>query len=180
MKLGFVTGRQLERGELPNAPILFVPNIIHLSDAAFETLKRYKGHIVLVGEGELLSRNEYDHERDERERTTSKWERIEFRYGQTTWQQLWQVLSMKLNERGVQPLVHVRGEKGEPIWGVAWLCAETPNGTVVNSCNYRNDAVQVTLWRDGKQIGGVDLLSGETFKGIIPMSSLQVRLVRLQ
>lgn len=180
LKLGFVTERQLERGELPDAPILFVPNIVHLSDAAFETLKRYKGRIVLVGEGELLSRNEYDHEHGERERTTRKCERIGFRYGQMIWQQLWQVLLTKLNEWGIQPLVHVRGEKGEPIWGVAWLCAETPNGTIVNLCNYRNDAVRVTLWRDGKQISGVDLLSGETFKGIIPMPSLQVRLVRLQ
>ena len=88
LKLGFVTERMLERGELPDAPLLFVPGIVHLSDAAFETLGRYRGRLILVGGDGLLSRNEYDRERGER----LEGERVSFEYGRTTWRKLWLAL----------------------------------------------------------------------------------------
>ncbi len=180
VKIGFVTERQLERGVLPDVPVLFVPNIVHLSDAAFETLKRYKGRIVLVGNGNLLSRNEYGMSRDTGQWIQSKAEQIKFEYGKTSWRDLWQVFSERLKSLGVKPLVEVRDEKGLPIWGVAWRCAETPNGIIVNLCNYRQDAVKVTLWRDSKEVTGVDLLNGEQLSRSFTLSPLQIRLMLIR
>ena len=104
LKLGFVTERMLERGELPDAPLLFVPGIVHLSDAAFETLGRYRGRLILVGGDGLLSRNEYDRERGER----LEGERVSFEYGRTTWRKLWEELLPRLERWGVRPMVEVR------------------------------------------------------------------------
>jgi hypothetical protein len=186
LKLGFVTERQLECGDLPisagdGTPTLLIPNVVHLSDAAFENLRKLKWRIVLVGEGDLLSRNEYDERRDVGFEVGTHIERLPFRYGQTTWRDLWRILLPKLAKWGIEPAIQVRDEKGEPIWGIHWLCASLPNRSlVVNLCNYRHDPVRVTLWRDGKQIGGVDLIDGKDFSGAIPLESLQVRLMKLQ
>lgn len=176
VKIGFVTERQLERGKVPDAPVLFLPNIVHLSDEAFETLKRYKGRIVLVGSDELLSRNEYGIARKIGHETWGKLERIEFEYGKTSWQNLWQVLLEKLKSWGVKPLVEVRDDKGMPIWGVAWRCAETPYGIIVNLCNYRHDTVRVTLWQNSKRVKGIDLLSSERLS-VTTLKPLEIRLI---
>jgi len=179
VKIGFVTERQLEHGIVPDVPVLFVPNIVHISDAAFETLKRYKGRIVLVGNSDLLSRNEYDERRNERRGAQDSWERMAFEYGKTTWRDLWQVLLTKLKYLGVKPLVEVRSETEEPIWGIAWRCAETTNGIIVNLCNYRHDTVKVTLWHNEKPIGGTDLLNNEKSSGSFTLLPLQIRLVQV-
>ncbi|MCS7192467.1 MAG: beta-galactosidase [Armatimonadetes bacterium] len=186
VKIGFVTERQLERGILPNEPVLFVPNIVHLSDAAFEALKRYKGRIVFVGNDKLLSRNEYGVTRDMGQGTQGKekdkWddlEQIEFEYGKTSWLELWQVLLAKLKAWGAKSLIEVRNEKGEPIWGIAWRCAKTEGGTIVNLCNYRHDAMTVTLWCNEEQVKGVDLLNGEKLGQTIKLKPLEIRLINL-
>lgn len=178
LKLGFVTERQLEQGQLPNAALLFVPNIVHLSDAAFEALRRYQGRVVLVGDGALLSRNEYDEPRKMPD-APKNWERISFSSQRATWQELWQLLQTALPRWGVQPLVQIRDDKGSPVWGVEWLCAEVTGGLIVNLCNYRNEAVRITLWRNRKPVSGVDLLSGERVDGSVYLSPLQVRLLRI-
>ncbi|GBC97912.1 Beta-galactosidase YesZ [bacterium HR17] len=177
VKVGFVTERQLERGIEPDVPVLFVPNIVHLSDAAFETLKHYKGHIVLVGNGNLLSRNEYGIARNTGQWAQSKAEQIGFECGRTSWRDLWQALSEKLKALGVKPLVEVRDEKGARIWGVAWRCVETPRGVVINLCNYRHDPVKVRLWSNGEKITGIDLLGGEKLPRSFTLSPLQIRLL---
>jgi hypothetical protein len=177
VKVGFVTERQLERGIGPDVPVLFVPNIVHLSDAAFETLKHYKGHIVLVGNGNLLSRNEYGIARNTGQWAQSKAEQIGFECGRTSWRDLWQALSEKLKALGVKPLVEVRDEKGARIWGVAWRCVETPRGVVINLCNYRHDPVKVRLWSNGEKITGIDLLGGEKLPRSFTLSPLQIRLL---
>ena len=180
VKIGFVTERQLERGIVPDTPVLFVPNIVHLSDAAFETLLRYKGRIVLVGSGDLLSRNEYGKLRATERGKVKDWERLEFEYAKTTWRDLWVRLLTKLKAWGVQPLVEVRDRKGEPIWGVAWRCAETPKGIIVNLCNYRQDSVTVTLWRDRRQVFAVDLVSNGQKTRQFTLTPLQVRLLQVK
>lgn len=63
------------------------------------------------------------------------------------------------------------------IWSIAWRCTETPNGIIVNLCNYRQDAVRVMLWRDGAEVSGMDLLNGEQLSDSFTLSPLQVRLV---
>ncbi len=80
-----------------------------------ETLKRYRGRIVLFGDGNLLSRNEYGMTRDTRQWTQGKVEKIEFEHGKTSWRDLWQILLEKLKALSVRSLVEVRDEKGLPI-----------------------------------------------------------------
>ena len=63
LKTGFITERRLEAGHLPDAPVVFVPDVVHLSDAARDTLRKYKGHLALVGGPEVLTRDEYDRPR---------------------------------------------------------------------------------------------------------------------
>lgn len=136
-------------------------------------LKRYKGRVVLVGDDPLLTRNEYDGERTE----PLSAERLSFHYPHTTWRDLWQALLPKLFAWNVQPSVQVFDEKGQPLAGVEWLCASTPQGIVVNLCNYHNEPLRVTLWRNGKKVGGADLLSGEKIEDSATLAPLQVRLV---
>ncbi len=170
---------------MPSAPLLFVPNVTHLSDAAFAGLKRYKGRLVLVGDDPLLTRNEYDEVRRSAIHGASETPdksgdyKLSFNYPHTTWRDLWQSLLPKLFAWNVRPSVQVLDEKGQPLAGVEWLCASTPKGIVVNLCNYRNEPLRVTLWRNGKKVGGVDLLSGEKIKDSATLAPLQVRLVRV-
>lgn len=174
LKLGFVTERQLERGDLPDAPALFVPNVRHLSDAAFAGLKRYKGRLFLVGEEDILSRSEYDRLRDEK----LAGEAIPFHYGKTTDRDLLAAVLPKLAAAGIAPAVQVRDEKGEAPWGVSWLCAQTPAGPVVNLCNYGRQPVRVALSRAGAPLKGTDLITGDAVPGTVTLEPLGIRLVR--
>ncbi|HMF35798.1 MAG TPA: hypothetical protein VKF17_04135 [Isosphaeraceae bacterium] len=60
LKTGFITERLLEAGRVPEAPIVFVPDVVYLSSSARDTLREYQGHPVLVGGPSVLSRDEYD------------------------------------------------------------------------------------------------------------------------
>ena len=173
LKIGFVTERQLERGEVPGPAVLFVPNIVHLSEDATKTLRKYPGRLVYVGEGSLLSRDEYDHER----KGELKAERLPFHYGKTTWQNIAQSLRPKLADWKAQPTVQVVDPQGQPVTGVVWLCADTPKGTIVSLCNFGRKQVQISLRRNDQAVTGQDLLSGEAAGDVVTMDSLKPRLV---
>ena len=143
LPLGFVTERQLEAGSLPKAPLLLVPNVTHLSDAAFAALRRYPGRVVLVGPGSLAT-DEYGRPRQER---LAAGLRIPFQYGTTSWQDLWQTIPAALSSAHVQPVVWVRDGIGKPLPGVEWRCARVPQGVLVSLCNYRQNPVSLTLWQ---------------------------------
>jgi len=174
MRISFVSERQLARGELPSTPLLFVPYIQHISDKAFEGLRNYKGKIIVVGEGELLGFNEYNHPRSEK--IESEW--LDCRYGETTWQDLWQKLWIKLRDWGVKPQIEIVDKSGNPLWGVAWLSTKVDKGTLVNICNYREEKVELRLG-DGDQ-SALDLLSGERISSAsLSLSPLEFRLLLL-
>ena len=175
LKIGYVTERQLERGEAPAAPLLLIPNALHLSDAAFAGLKRYRGRVLLVGEGDLLTRSEYGTERTER----VQGEAIPFQYGKTTWRDLWQAILPKLAQWRMRPAAQLSGADGKPAWGVAWLCADTPEGTVVNLCNYRPEPMPVRLARAGAPVRAADILSGEPAGPALTLQPLETRLLRV-
>jgi hypothetical protein len=175
VKIGFVSERQLERGELPSAKIIFVPDMLHISDKAFEGLKKFKGKLVFLGEGELLKFNEYNQPRSER----LEGERMDYRYGQTTWLDLWISLRPKLKDWGIEPLVEVVDNSGKPIWGVAWLCAMSKRGILVNICNYKNEKVTIKLRKAG--IRAIDLVTGETISlSKLVLSPLEFRLLLIE
>jgi hypothetical protein len=176
VKIGFVTERQLERGEIPQTKIIFIPNMAHISDRAFEALKNFKGKIVIVGEGELLSKNEYDQKREDK----LTGERLIYRYGETTWQDIWSSLRPRLRDWGIQPPIEVFDNKSRPLWGVAFLCAPTKYGTLVNLSNYRNERVELKL-RTKEGSFAIDLLSNEKISlDPLPLNPLEVRLLLLK
>jgi hypothetical protein len=53
----------LETGFVPQAPVVFVPGVVHLSGAALAGLRQFKGRVVLVGGDDELARDEYGHQR---------------------------------------------------------------------------------------------------------------------
>lgn len=174
LKIGFVTERQLEAGLVPPASVLFVPNITHLSDAAFATLRRWHGRLVFVGGGELLTRDEYGRPRSERLAA----DRLAYRYGPTQWRELWQGLWRQLPGWKLQPDVLVADRDGQPVWGVEWRVAETAQGTVLNLCNYRREPVTVKLSRQNTSLAVCEVLSGRKLGTTLSLDPLQPVLAR--
>ncbi|MCC6446843.1 MAG: beta-galactosidase [Armatimonadetes bacterium] len=175
LKIGFVTERQLEDGLIPRAALLIVPNIRHLSESAFRTLQSYRGRLVLAGEGNLLTHDEYNRPRTGR----IFGERLRFVYGKTAWKPLWESLQAAFGDWNVQPEFRILNAQGQPEWGVEWRSASIQGGKAVNLSNYRNVPLQVLLTRNGKPAQGVDLLTGERVTGRLSLKPLQVRLVRV-
>ncbi len=176
LKIGFVTERQLEAGLIPSAPLVFVPGIQHLSDAAFAALQKYKGRLVMVGDGGLLTHNEYGQARP----ATMPADRITCRYGPTQWRDLWKEVRVKLPAWGQRPAVELRAPDGQPVWGVEWRSAESVGGLLVNLCNYRPEPVACGVFRNNRLVQGKDVLSGETLDQTLTLKPLEVRLVRVE
>lgn len=149
LKVGFISERQLEEGVLPTAPVLFVANQRHLSDRALQTLQNYRGRVVFVGDGHLLTHDEYG---QAREHQLAPAARVPFTYGKGSARDLWQSLRKALPEWGLKPRVELQDEAGNPVWGVAWRTAEIGGKVVVNLCNYRQDEMRLRLLRDGKPV----------------------------
>jgi hypothetical protein len=171
LKVGFITERQLEEGTLPKTAMVFVPNVLHFSDAAREALKRYSGKVILVGGEDVISRNEYDAARE----VPGSDQRIPFVVDHTSWHDLLAALRPRLPK----PAVEVVDEKGQPVAGVEWRCAATDKGMLVNLCNYLNKPVSVEL----KSVQSADeLLSGDSYHAgdVIKLSPLQTALYRCQ
>lgn len=130
VKVGFITERQLADGLVPSAPVIFIPNAKHLSNAAFKSLESYKGHLVMLG-SESLAYDEFNKPRSERLTGDS------FQYDQEcTLHELADMMRPKLSGWDAQPLIDLRDEEGKPVWGVEWRSASSPDETLVNICRY--------------------------------------------
>ncbi len=172
LKVGFIPERQLEEGVLPDAPVLFVTNQKYLSNRAFETLQKYSGRVVFVGNDDLLTHDEYG---QRRQRPLAPAARIPF--GVTLARELWLALRQRCSEWGVIPPVDAVDTAGNPVWGVAWRTAELNGRLVVNLCNYRHDEVRIRLRRNGKpaRYRAPEDTSWRT--GTVALKSLETRLL---
>jgi hypothetical protein len=170
VKIGFVTERQLEQGKAVDGRILFVPACVHLCDAAFATLRNYRGRTVFIGKN-VMTRNEYDQPRAGRINATV------LAIGKT-WRDTLGTLNPPLREARVEPAVKVRSDSGAP--GVQWQTAITPQGLVVNLYNAMHDPMTVSI---GSTSGGdlVDLLTAERLPASakITLAPMEVRLLRV-
>lgn len=173
VKIGFITERQLEDGILPTAPIVFVPNAKHLSEAAFRTLRDYKGRVVMVGDG-LLTSDEYGRHRD----MTISADSLPYTIAKTTARDLWKLLLVKLPEYGVSLKIDVVDMKGNPVWGVETKEAAVDGGTVINLCNYLNKPVSIMLRLNGANTKAVDVLTGKRVSNI-RLEPLEYMLVKV-
>jgi hypothetical protein len=176
LKVGFVTERQLESGGLPTTPVLFVPDVVHLSEAARATLARYKGRLVLVGGTDLLSRDEYDRACT----PITSAESLAWRHGQTSARDLWQALWSRLGTWGVSPRVTLRSEAGKPVWGVCGRSVATPDGLILNVCNYAADPASFRVIRGPEGARVRDVLTGAEVVGTVALNPLEVRLLRIE
>jgi hypothetical protein len=85
-----------------------------------------------------------------------------------------------LRDWGIQPPIEVFDNKSRPLWGVAFLCAPTKYGTLVNLSNYRNERVELKL-RTKEGSFAIDLLSNEKISlDSLPLNPLEVRLLLLK
>ena len=177
-KVGFVSETQLERRDVPEAAILFVPDIQHLSDAAFESLTKFKGKIIFASASSepLLARNEYDQPRAAQLPVPLLSDPIQL---PATWQTLLPMLRSRLAKADVSPLVEVTNADGSPQAQVQWQTAQMPDGLVINFYNASHDNATVTLTPPTAM---TDLLSGEKFPpgARITLKSLDVRLFFLE
>jgi hypothetical protein len=176
LNLGFVTERQLEDGIVPTAPILFVSGVVHLSDAAWANLRKFKGRIVLVGNSDLLGYDEYGRKRQ----VTLRTETIPLENGSKSSRGLYPHILAKLPQWRIRPDVELRGPDQLAVWGVEWRSAETAEGTVVNLCNYQKTPATVTLFWKGQAIAARDVLTGERVVDAMKLLPLEVRLLRLE
>ena len=175
LTLGFVEERQLEDGQVPSCKILFVPNVLHLSDAALDTLKKYTGRLVYVGTSDLLSRTAYGRPRSDRLPA----DLIPFDYGKTTWQDLWKNLQPRLVGWNAGPAIALGGDDAQPVWGVEWRTARTPSGILLNLCSHRQINMKVRIVGSGPT-RATDVLTGERVAWPLELRPMEVRLLKLQ
>ena len=168
LKIGFLTERQLEEGKLTDAPVLLVPDSVHISAAATTALKTFKGSIVAVGDGALLNKDEYDKPLAE---SPAMKDSIPFATGKTTWQQLWSSLLPTLPK----PAIELQDASGHPQTAVQWqIGALAGNTLIVNLYNSSHDAQAVML-----PIAATDVLTSQPLATgeKITLAPLEVRLI---
>jgi hypothetical protein len=149
---------------------LFVPNVTHLSDAAYQTLAKFKGKIIFVGGDKLLTKNEYD----ERRADVMKADVVG---KMSDWNELLEKLSPSLASSRITPAVTATDEAGKPQHAVQWQCGSLSTGVVVNLYNASYDPAKVKLDR-----ATVDVLTGERVEAgqSMTLQSLDVRLLRCE
>jgi hypothetical protein len=174
LKVGFVTERQLEAGVVPQAPLVFVPDTAHLSEAALAALRKFKGRVVLVGGDDVLTQDEYGRRRP----LELPAEKILFHHGSTSSRSLREQILPKLSAWHVLPALELRGTDQRPVWGVEWRSAATREATIANLCNYRPEPVTVILMRHGRPLAAQDVLSGSRVYSPFTLAPLEVRLLK--
>ena len=173
IKIGFITERQLEDGIVPKAGLIVIPNARHLSNAAFDSLKRYKGRIVMVG-GESLAYDEFNKPRAEK----LKADVIPFVRKEVFEEQIHKALTPILAANKIGPKIKVTDADGKPVWGVEYREAGASDGTIVNICNYLRTPVEVKLAGNG--LKAKDVLTGEQVKGVFKLNPLETRLLKVK
>ncbi len=177
LKPGFITERQLESGLVPQAPVIFVPAIVHLSKAASTSLRQFKGRLVLVGGDKVLAQDEYGRD-NQLEWPTA--ERIPFEHGATSSRKLHEHILGKLPAWNLHPALVLQENGQHPAWGVEWRSAKTRSGTVVNLCNYRKTPATVVLLHNDHPVASRDVLSGKPTKATITLAPLETRLLKVR
>jgi hypothetical protein len=172
LKIGFITERQLLADQVPEVPVLLVPNARHLPNDALAALKRCRGKLVLVGDERVLDFDEYDNPCDA-VKIGLKAERLAYTHGETTSKQLWEDLRRRLSTWRVRPTVDIRDANGKPVWGVVWLTANCKGRRIVNLINYRHQPVTIRLSAKGRGLSATSLFDANKLDGPILLRPLE-------
>jgi hypothetical protein len=173
LKTGFITERQLEAGRVPDAPVVFIPDVVHLSGSARDTLRKYRGHLIFVGGPSVLSRDEYDRECAPIATT----DHIPWQYGKSRARDLWQELWPRLSAWGASPRVELRSEAGEHVWGVGSRSVASPGGLFLNLCNYSKVPTTFRILRGREPVRTRNVLTATADGALMTLQSLETRLL---
>lgn len=177
LTIGFVTERQLEAGLIPHAPVLFIPAVTHISDAACLTLKQYPGRLVMAGHAGLLAKDEHG-----RDRPTA-WTADTLAFDQNLPEpQLLKLVYQRLADWGLGPrvLVHPPGNAAQPTYGVESRTVRARDGLILNLCNFNQTPVQASLAAEDPHLVPVDALTGTAITSPLTLTPLEVRLLRFK
>lgn len=171
---GFVTERQLEAGMIPRAPVLLVPAVTHISDAACRSLKQYQGRLVMAGHAGLLAKDE--HGRDRQTAWTADTLALDQRLPEP---QFLNLVYQRLADWGLKPrvLVHPPGNAAQPTYGVESRSVRTRDGLILNLCNFNQTPVQASLAAEDPRLAPVDVLTGVAVTTPLTMAPLEVRIL---
>ncbi|MBD3183607.1 hypothetical protein GF312_15040 [Candidatus Poribacteria bacterium] len=168
-KLCFVTERQLANGDGHRPDVLLVPNIKHLSDAAFDALEKYPGKVILMGDVDILRLNEYNKPRG----NVPDWDKIQYKQSETDAEALWVKILEKLPEWNLLPLVDVRKPDGSYHWGVEWLAAKYDGKVVVNLIQHGREKQEVHLTYKEKPFAGLNMFNNIKISGKATLKPLE-------
>jgi hypothetical protein len=150
-KIGFITERQLEQGLVPDAPVIVAP-CAHLSDAAAQTLRKYRGQIA-AGTSNCLSGNEYNHPL------------------------AGNALSVVAVPRPIEPAIQLTREATTGRQRVQWQIGTLDGALIVNLYNASHDRQAISLPRAASDVLTAQTLSaGEG----ITLQPMEVRLLRCE
>lgn len=147
MKIGYVTERDLVEGKTPIAPLLIVPDIRHISNAALQTLDKYKGHILAFGGKDIFGYDDYNHPRE-----VPAYHTIAFTREQTTDIDIWKRLIPYLTSEKLNPTIKITDINGKSQWGVEWLTVKYHGSILVNAVNYLQNPVTIKVWSGKKSL----------------------------
>ncbi|MGC8668084.1 MAG: beta-galactosidase [Chthonomonadales bacterium] len=183
LKVGFVTERQLEAGTLPHGP-LFIPNIHHLSDKAFATLRSADVPLYAVGDGPIGDHDEYDRPRADRLRVVP----VPYGYPGTSARDLWgRILEMHIGPSRPEALDAGSAlPSRQPAWGVELRWARVAHGAVINLFNTLRRPIRIILADTSGGAGANNhsslqvrtVLDGRPIRGAITLKPLDTLLVK--
>ena len=114
LKAGFVTERQLEVGLIPDAHRCAGSEHRPFLHAALAALRKFKGRLVLVGNDDVLTADDYGHARS----LDLPVERIPFNHGNTSCREMYARILARLPAWNLHPAVELQGDSGRAVWGV--------------------------------------------------------------
>jgi hypothetical protein len=176
VRTGYINERQLEAGILPKTNVLIVPFTKYLTNAAFLTLKNYKGHIIYLGSANLLCYDEYGKTRDG---TLANVVTIPMSMN-TGMGTIHSNLLPKLISWGCVPKYDLVDSSGSILTrGIELREADVSDGTIVDVCDYIYDPITVKLVHNGQNVTATDVLTGEKVTGLFNMKQFDFRLLKI-
>ncbi len=176
----FVTERQATAGKLGDYKVVLVPGVSHIPAAAFEAFQDYVASGgVLVTVGECFTHDEYGRARSEKLERKGSGRLVEYP-GRITARVYREILDGLLDETGCNRPVRMKGEHGEPVWGVNLRAVERDGKWLVSLVNFGRREQTVTLHADAPIASAFSLVEGTEVALPITLTPLEPMLLSLQ
>ncbi len=177
IKLGFISERQIEKGNLNRHKLLIVPAASHVSGKVVDEVNRFAqngGQVLLAGKC-------FTHDHRGQPRIPSEGTKNIQRFSafENTAQSR-AALAPILAKLDLLPPVQVK-TSGSTLPVVEWRYAKSPAGDeFLFLLNTGHTPVTVSLSKSGKPVSGIDLITGKTQKSPTTIKSLDIKLLKLK